>query len=110
MAAADLVVTAIGAHFICFSKIGFRPTVVPHNRDEAHRARRARRFFLAGGTIDADAALSAGLVDYVVADDCGSPEAEKIARELASGPTKLMAESKNLFLQTPNRSRRPIGR
>jgi 2-(1,2-epoxy-1,2-dihydrophenyl)acetyl-CoA isomerase len=55
-------------------------------------------------TLDADGALSAGLVDHVVDDDLVLLEAEKIARELACGPTEAYGGIKNLFLQTPNRS------
>ena len=64
---------------------------------------RARRFFLLGETMDADAALSAGLVDYVVDDDSVVAEAEKTARELAAGPTEAYGGIKRLFLQTLNR-------
>jgi 2-(1,2-epoxy-1,2-dihydrophenyl)acetyl-CoA isomerase len=53
--------------------------------------------------MDADAALSAGLVDYVVDDDAVVAEAEKIARELAAGPTEAYGGIKRLFLQTSNR-------
>jgi 2-(1,2-epoxy-1,2-dihydrophenyl)acetyl-CoA isomerase len=54
--------------------------------------------------MEADAALAAGLVDYVVNDDVVVAEAEKIARELASGPTEAYGGIKRLFLQTLNRS------
>ena len=53
--------------------------------------------------MDADAALSAGLVDYVADDDAVLAEAEKIARELAAGPTEAYGGIKRLFLQTLNR-------
>jgi 2-(1,2-epoxy-1,2-dihydrophenyl)acetyl-CoA isomerase len=53
--------------------------------------------------MDADAALSTGLVDFVVNDDAVLAEAEKIARELASGPTEAYGGIKRLFLQTPDR-------
>src|SRR5467141_4161512 len=106
MAAADLVVIGKSAHISsAFAKIGFTPdsgstTTVTRRIGPA----RARRFFLLAETIDADAALSAGLVDYVVDDEVVLPEAEKIARELASGPTEAYGGIKRLFLQTPNRS------
>jgi len=74
------------------------------DRDEAHRPARARRFFLLAETMDTDAALSIGLVDYVVDDDAVLTEAEKIARGLAPGPTETYGGIKRLFLQTPNRS------
>ena len=54
--------------------------------------------------MDAEAALSAGLVDYVVNDDTVLAEATEIARELASGPTEAYGGIKRLFLQAPNRS------
>src|SRR5258706_3363869 len=87
MAAADLVVIGKSARISsAFAKIGFTPdsgstTTVTRRIGPA----RARRFFLLAETMDADAALSAGLIDYVVDDDAGVGQAEKIARELASG-------------------------
>lgn len=105
MAAGDLVVIGKSARISsAFAKIGFTPdsgstTTVTRRIGPA----RARRFFLLGETMDADAALSAGLVDYVVNDDAVLAEAEKIARELASGPTEAFGGIKRLFLQTPVR-------
>jgi 2-(1,2-epoxy-1,2-dihydrophenyl)acetyl-CoA isomerase len=105
MAAADLVVIGKSARISsAFAKIGFTPdsgstTTVTRRIGLA----RARRFFLLAETMDADAALSAGLVDYVVNDDVVVAEAEKIARELASGPTEAYGGIKRLFLQTPDR-------
>jgi 2-(1,2-epoxy-1,2-dihydrophenyl)acetyl-CoA isomerase len=105
MAACDLVVIGRSARISsAFAKIGFTPdsgstTTVTRRIGSA----RARRFFLLGETMDADAALSAGLVDYVVNDDSVVAEAEKIARELAAGPTEAYGGIKRLFLQTPNR-------
>src|SRR6266851_3382547 len=86
MAAADLVVIGKSARISsAFAKIGFTPdsgstTTVTRRIGPA----RARRFFLLAETMD--------------------PEAEKIARELASGPTEAYGGIKRLFLQTPNRS------
>src|ERR1700728_4176702 len=90
MAAGDLVVIGKSARISsAFAKIGFTPdsgstTTVTKRNGGA----RAPRFFLLAETMDADAALAAGLVDYVVNDDAVVAEAEKIARELASGPTE----------------------
>src|SRR5258708_7111704 len=90
MAAADLVVIGKSARISsAFAKIGFTPdsgstTTVTRRIGPA----RARRFFLLAETIDADAALSAGLVDYVADDDVGLPEAEKNAQEPRAGPTE----------------------
>src|SRR5207248_11414233 len=75
-------------------------TTVPR----AMRMARARRFFLLAEAMDAESALLAGLVDFVVNDDGVVAEAEKIARELATGPTEAYGGIKRLFLQTPNRS------
>jgi 2-(1,2-epoxy-1,2-dihydrophenyl)acetyl-CoA isomerase len=105
MAAADLVVIGKSARISsAFAKIGFTPdsgstTTVTRRIGPA----RARRFFLLGETMDADAALSAGLVDYVVNDDAVVAEAEKITRDLASGPTEAYGGIKRLFLTTPHR-------
>jgi 2-(1,2-epoxy-1,2-dihydrophenyl)acetyl-CoA isomerase len=105
MAAGDLVLIGKSARISsAFAKIGFTPdsgstTTVTRRIGVA----RARRFFLLAETMDADAALAAGLVDYVN-DDAVVAEAEKIARELASGPTEAYGGIKCLFLQTPNRS------
>jgi 2-(1,2-epoxy-1,2-dihydrophenyl)acetyl-CoA isomerase len=105
MAAGDLVVMAKSARVSsAFAKIGFTPdsgstTTVTRRIGLV----RAKRFFLLGETMDADAALSAGLVDFVVNDDAVVEKAEKIARELASGPTEAYGGIKRLFLQAPNR-------
>jgi 2-(1,2-epoxy-1,2-dihydrophenyl)acetyl-CoA isomerase len=105
MAAADLVVIGKSARISsAFAKIGFTPdsgstTTVTRRIGFA----RARRFFLLAETMEADAALSAGLVDYVVNDEAVVAEAETIARELASGPTETYGGIKRLFLQTLDR-------
>jgi 2-(1,2-epoxy-1,2-dihydrophenyl)acetyl-CoA isomerase len=106
MAAGDLVVIGKSARISsAFARIGFTPdsgstTTVTRRIGVA----RARRFFLLAETIDADAALAAGLVDFVVNDDAVVAEAKKIARELASGPTEAYGGIKRLFLQTLNNS------
>lgn len=106
MAAGDLVVIAKSVRISsAFAKIGFTPdsgstTTVTRRIGIA----RARRFFLLAETMDAETALAAGLVDYVVDDGAVLVEAEKIARELAAGPTEAYGGIKRLFLETPNRS------
>ena len=106
MAAADLVVIGKSARITsAFTKIGFSPDSGSTTTLTARMGpARAKRFFLLGETLDADAALSVGLVDLVVEDDAVIAEAEKIARELASGPTEAYGAIKRLFLQAPNRS------
>jgi 2-(1,2-epoxy-1,2-dihydrophenyl)acetyl-CoA isomerase len=106
MAAADLVVIAESARISsAFAKIGFSPdsgstTTVTRRIGVA----RARRFFLLGETLDAKTALSLGLVDFVVPDGAVQGEAERMARELAAGPTEAYGAIKRLFSQTLDRS------
>lgn len=101
MAAGDVVVIGRSARITsAFAKIGFTPdsgstTTVTRRIGVA----RARRFYLLGETMDAQAALDAGLVDHVVDDDAVSAEAEAIARELAAGPTQAYGGIKRLFSQ-----------
>jgi 2-(1,2-epoxy-1,2-dihydrophenyl)acetyl-CoA isomerase len=105
MAAGDLVVMAKSARITsAFAKIGFTPdsgstTTVTRRIGVA----RARRFFMLAESMDADAALSAGLVDFVVNDEAVASEAGRIARELASGPTVAYGGIKRLFLETLHR-------
>jgi 2-(1,2-epoxy-1,2-dihydrophenyl)acetyl-CoA isomerase len=106
MAAADLVVMADSARIsAAFSRIGFSPdsgstTTVTRRIGVA----RARRFFLLGETLDARTALSLGLADFVVPDDAVQGEAERMARELAAGPTEAYGAIKRLFSETHERS------
>src|ERR1700738_1839565 len=106
MAAADLVVVAESARISsAFAKIGFSPdsgstTTVTRRIGVA----RARRFFLLGETFDAKTALTLGLVDFVVPDGAVQGEAERMARELAAGPTEAYGAIKRLFSETPDRS------
>jgi 2-(1,2-epoxy-1,2-dihydrophenyl)acetyl-CoA isomerase len=106
MAAGDVVVIGKSARIsAAFARIGFTPdsgstTTVTRRIGPS----RARRFFLMSETMDADAALSSGMVDVVVGDDVVLKEAERIARELAQGPTEAFGGIKRLFLQTPTRS------
>jgi 2-(1,2-epoxy-1,2-dihydrophenyl)acetyl-CoA isomerase len=106
MAAGDLVVMGKSVRITsAFAKIGFTPdsgstTTITRRIGIA----RARRFFLLAETMDADAALASGMVDFVVSDDVVVAEAERIARELAAGPTEAYGGIKRLFLETANRS------
>jgi 2-(1,2-epoxy-1,2-dihydrophenyl)acetyl-CoA isomerase len=105
MAAADIIVMAESARIsAAFSKIGFSPdsgstTTLTRRMGVA----RAKRFFLLAETLDANAALSLGLVDKVVADNAVLEEAERIAREFAGGPTEAYGAIKKLFAQTLDR-------
>jgi 2-(1,2-epoxy-1,2-dihydrophenyl)acetyl-CoA isomerase len=106
MAAADLVVLGKSARITSgFTKIGFSPDSGSTMTLTARMgSARAKRFFLLAETLGADAAQSSGLVDLVVDDDRVVTEAERICRELASGPTEAYGAIKRLFLQASNRS------
>jgi 2-(1,2-epoxy-1,2-dihydrophenyl)acetyl-CoA isomerase len=106
MAAADLVVIGKSARITsAFTRIGFSPDTGSTMTLTARMGpARAKRFFLLAETLDAGVAQSAGLVDLVVDDDRVVAEAERIGRELASGPTEAYGGIKKLFLQASNRS------
>ena len=59
---------------------------------------RTRRFLLLNETLDASAALAAGLVDEVTSLDDFAARAEAIAQQLASGPTRAFGEMRRLLL------------
>lgn len=59
---------------------------------------RARRYLLRNETLDAAAALAAGLVDEVVEGDALLDRATQIAREFAQGPTRAFGEMRRLLL------------
>jgi 2-(1,2-epoxy-1,2-dihydrophenyl)acetyl-CoA isomerase len=106
VAAADLVVIGKSGRITSgFAKIGFSPDTGSTGTLTARMGpARAKRFFLLSETLDAAAAQSAGLVDIVVDDDGVLSEAERIGRELASGPTAAYGGIKRLFLEAPSRS------
>lgn len=58
---------------------------------------RTRRFLLLNETLDAPAALAAGLVDEVVAREDLAARAEAVARGLAAGPTRAFGEMRRLL-------------
>jgi 2-(1,2-epoxy-1,2-dihydrophenyl)acetyl-CoA isomerase len=106
MAAADVVVFARSARVTsAFARIGFTPDSGTTWTVTARMGwARTKRFFLLAETLDADAALAAGLVDKVVDDAAVLTEAETIARTLAAGPTEAYGGIKRLFLQAAGRS------
>jgi 2-(1,2-epoxy-1,2-dihydrophenyl)acetyl-CoA isomerase len=66
---------------------------------------RARKFLLLNETLDASAALSAGLVDEVAPRPELQERAEAVARKLAAGPTRAFGEMRRLLL---NAGRQPL--
>jgi 2-(1,2-epoxy-1,2-dihydrophenyl)acetyl-CoA isomerase len=106
MAAADVIVIGKLPRIASgFARIGFSPDTGSTVTLTARMGpARAKRFFLLSETLDAAAAQSAGLVDIVIDDERVLAEAERIARELASGPTEAYGGIKRLFVQAPSRS------
>ena len=98
VAGADIVVAAPDARFVAaFAGIGFSNdsgSSVMYTRRMG--IARARKFLLLNETLDANAALAAGLVDEVQADHV--ERAEAIARQLAAGPTRAFGEMRRLFV------------
>ena len=95
MAAADLVVIGKSARITsAFARIGFSPDSGSTTTLTARMgAMRARRFFLMNETLDANAALSAGLVDFVVDDDAVSRKRRASRVSSRPGRPKPMAAS-----------------
>ncbi len=98
---ADLVISARSASFsAAYARIGFSPdmgsTVGLASRMGVARA---RRFLLLAERLDAEAALSAGLVDEVVDDAELDRTVERVASELAAGPTRAYGEIRRLIRQ-----------
>lgn len=99
VAGADMVVAAAGARFVsAYAGIGYSNDAgssIMYARRMG--IARTRRFLLMNETLDAEAALSAGLVDEVTANDALLPRAEAIARGLAQGPTRAFGEMRRLL-------------
>lgn len=98
-AGADVVVASQDARFFAaYAGIGFANdagTSVMLTRRMG--IARARRFLLLNETLDADAALTAGLIDEVHGSNAYAARAEEIALSLASGPTRAFGEMRRLL-------------
>ncbi|MGQ0700103.1 MAG: enoyl-CoA hydratase/isomerase family protein [Panacagrimonas sp.] len=98
MAGCDLVVAAEGTRFIvAYDRIGASPDCggtffLPRMMGE----RRAAQFVMLSETLDAAAALQAGLVNRVVAPDRLAAEVDEMARKIAAGPTRAYGQYKRL--------------
>ena len=101
MAGCDIVVAAQGSKFgSAFARIGLSCDSGTSATLTARMGMaRARRFVLLAEVLDAEAAQVAGLVDVVVPRERLEEEAVKIARQLASGPTRAYGEIKRLFMR-----------
>lgn len=94
----DLVVAAQGTRFLtAYDRVGAAPDFGgTYFLPRVLGMRRAAQFLFLGETLDADAALAAGLVNQVVAADQLAATAEALARRIASGPTRAYGQYKRL--------------
>ena len=106
VAGADIVVAEQGARFVAaYAGIGFcndAGSSIMYARRMG--AARARKFLLLNETLDASAALAAGLVDEVVAPEALAARAEAIALQLAEGPTRAYGEIRRLLCSVADQS------
>lgn len=97
VAGCDILIAATDAKFVAayagigFSNDGGSSVMFARRMGPA----RARRFLLLNETLDAGAALTAGLVDEVADDHLA--RAEALARQLAAGPTRAYGEIRRLM-------------
>jgi len=100
VAACDVVCIAATAHISsAYPHIGFSADLGATFTFAARMGlARARRFLLLSETLDAQAALEAGLVDRICAVESLRPQSEALARQLANGPTRALGEIRRLML------------
>ena len=99
IAGADIVVAADDARFVAaYAGIGYSndagSSIMYARRMGSGRA---RKFLLLNETLDAPAALAAGLADEVVPRAGLEDRAEAVARQLAAGPTRAFGEMRRLM-------------
>lgn len=99
VAGADIVIAAEDAKFVAaYAAIGYSndagSSVMYARRMGAGRT---RRFLLMNETLDAQAALAAGLADEVSPRESFVSRAEAVASQLARGPTKAFGEMRRLM-------------
>lgn len=99
-ASADIVVAEPNTKFVAaYAGIGFSNdagTSIMYSRRMG--SARTRRFLIMNETLDAEAALAAGLIDELVPTDQLFARAEEIARKLAAGPTKAIGQIRRLMV------------
>jgi 2-(1,2-epoxy-1,2-dihydrophenyl)acetyl-CoA isomerase len=104
--ASDIVLAAESAKFMLgATRVGMAPDAgvsVTLQRLVGHR--RAMQIALTNPTLTAADALEIGLITRVVADDELFADGEKLARELAAGPTLALAATKRLLWDGLGRS------
>jgi 2-(1,2-epoxy-1,2-dihydrophenyl)acetyl-CoA isomerase len=106
MAGADIVIADTASRFVAaYAGIGYccdaGSSIMLSRRMGLGRA---RKFLLLNETLDAEAALAAGLVDELVAPEGLAARAEAVAQQLASGPTKAYGEIRRLLASAASES------
>lgn len=98
MCSCDFVVAASGTRFLtAYDKVGAAPDFGgTYFLPRVLGMRRAAQLFFLGETLDAEAALEAGLVNRVVAPEELAATAEALARQIARGPTRAFGQYKRL--------------
>lgn len=98
MCSCDLVIAAQGTRFLmAYDKVGAAPDFGgTYFLPRVLGMRRAAQFLFLSETLDAEAALQAGLVNRVVPANQLSAAAEEMARKVASGPTRAYGQYKRL--------------
>jgi 2-(1,2-epoxy-1,2-dihydrophenyl)acetyl-CoA isomerase len=106
LCAADLAVAADNAYFsLAYTRIGASPDGgSSHFLPRLVGYKKAMELTLLSSTLDAETAKSLGLVNWVVPADQLAQETQRIARELAKGPTVAFGEAKRLMNQSFERS------
>jgi 2-(1,2-epoxy-1,2-dihydrophenyl)acetyl-CoA isomerase len=106
LCAADLAIAADNAYFsLAYTKIGASPDGgSTHFLPRLVGYKKAMELTLLADRFDANKARELGLVNWVVPADQLTQETQRIARELASGPTVAYGEAKRLMNQSLDRS------
>jgi 2-(1,2-epoxy-1,2-dihydrophenyl)acetyl-CoA isomerase len=106
LCAADLAVAADNAYFsLAYTKIGASPDGgSTHFLPRLVGYKKAMELTLLADRFDANKARDLGLVNWVVPVDQLTQETQRIARELARGPTVAYGEAKRLMNQSLDRS------
>lgn len=104
IAGADLVIAESGTRFMAaYAGIGYScdagSSIMLTRRMGLSRA---RKYLLLNETLDAAAALQAGLADEVVESGKSAARAGEIARQLADGPTRAFGEIRRLLVSAAN--------
>jgi 2-(1,2-epoxy-1,2-dihydrophenyl)acetyl-CoA isomerase len=100
VAGSDIVVASANARFLAaYTGIGYScDASASVTLSRRMGPARARRFLLRNETLDAAAALAAGLVDEVVGSEALLSTAAGVAAEFARGPTRAFGEIRRLLL------------